>query len=150
MAQPRSTVENNINNMDDEYEPDENKLVRERIVAYLKHIEGEARPLEIANAIDASSNYIYGELRDLHEEGTLHRREGEGIIGYPMPDGGLTPLPDDRDRLLEVVEEHAPWLLDDAEGLSLPNLRTLIESEIVEGDPRQMRQQKVYYSYAAG
>jgi hypothetical protein len=131
-----------------DYTPDEDNLVRDRIVAYLKHIDGSARPREIAEAVDAHISTVYGELSDLHDGGEVEKHYGQQVIAHPMPDGGSTVLPTDKDRLLEIIEKWNPSLLSQAKGMSAPNIRTLIESEIAVGEPHPMGNRKTSYSHA--
>lgn len=117
------------------YTPDHDKLVRERVLAYLKSIDGVARPAEIADAVEASQSHIYEVLSNLNADGLVVRKELDRIIGHPMPDGGSEVLPADREKLLEIVARYDPSFLDHAKDLSTPNIRSLIESEIAVGDP---------------
>lgn len=133
------------------YEPDDNDLVRERAVDYLKTVDGAARPGEIASAIGANPDYTRRECNELAEEGAVNKHYGRRIIGYPMPDGDLQPLPNSKGRLLEIVEEYEAYLpfdRSDVEDLSAPNLRSLLESELAVGDPRQLKNRKVFFSHA--
>ncbi len=130
-----------------EYHPDESKSVRKRVIEYLKHIDGAARPGEIADAVNSGQGYIYKILSELHEDELVEKHHGDHIVGHPMPDGGSVVLPSDKEALLGIVEEYKPSLLSHASDLPVPNLRTLIESEIAVGDSHPMGNQKVSYSY---
>lgn len=132
----------------DDFEFDNDESVRERVIEYLKHLEDTARPGEIAEAVGASQSYIYKVLSDLHNDGLAEKHFGQHVVGHPMPDGGSVVLPSDKDALLDIVEQYRPSLLSDAKDLPVPNLRTLIESEIAVGDPHPMGNRKVSYSYA--
>jgi hypothetical protein len=132
------------------FEPDDDALVRERALEYLKRLDGAARAGEIASAVGSKANYTRRECNDLTDEGHLAKHYGDRIIGYPMPDGDLMVLPNSKPRLLQIVKEYEAYLPFDRSGvedLSGPNLRSLLESELAVGDPCQLNSRKVYFSY---
>lgn len=130
------------------YTPNPDKLVRERVLEYLAHVDDTARPGEIAVAVDSKRNYVYKVLSALHDDGLVVREELDQVIGHPMPDGGVEVLPTDRDRLLDIIAKRRPSLLDQAKSLPAPNIRSLIESEIAVGEPHPLGNNKVAYGLA--
>lgn len=134
------------------YDPDDDKLIWERALEYLQERERPARAYEIANAIGSESpDYTRRECNRISEEGLIEKHYGDRIIGYPMPTGDLEVLPNNRQGLLQVVEkyeQYLPFNRSEVEGLSAPNLRTLLESELAVGDARTLSHRKVSFSYS--
>lgn len=132
------------------YTPDEDKLIRERVVEYLDHHGGTARAHEIAPKVGSDSvDYTRRECNSLVEKGELDKHYGDRIVGYPMPGGELEVLPDNKSKLLSLVskyEGYLPFNRSEVEDLPAPNLRTLLESELAVGDPRQLKHRKVSFS----
>lgn len=122
--------------------------VRERVINYLEYRGKRARAAEIAAAIGSDSvDYTRSECNELADEDRIEKSHGTAIMGYPMPDGGWEVLPNEKDRLLKLVDEYEAYLpfnRDDVEDLTAPNLRTLLESELASGEPRPF-ERKVYY-----
>lgn len=133
------------------YTPEEGNLMRQRAVNYLEYYEEKARPYEIADAIGSDSiAYTRSECNDLAEEGVIEKHYSDRIIGYPMPNGEVEVLGNYRAKLLALVKKYEsflPFSWEDVKDVPTPNLRTLLESELVTGDPRPLKGRKVSFSY---
>lgn len=128
------------------YTPDMDKTVDERIETYLNTTDEAHRAFEIADKINSKTGYTRRRCNQLYEDEELQKFWGSPVVGHPMPDGSTKVLVNNRQVLLNIVQQYRPQRLAEAQSKStIKELRSFIEEEIAVGSSHPLGNRKVSY-----